>query len=131
MTKISKTRNVSRRKLLKTGAAAAAVAIAAPHVRNAEAAEQTIRMLIWQDYNIAETVQEFEAEYGAKVSPAFFDGNSEAFNKMKAGGTEDFDLCAGRRVRHGSLSRRADPEMNEAQVPTSPACHRLRRAYDC
>jgi spermidine/putrescine-binding protein len=92
MSKISKSRNVSRRKLLKTGAAAAAVAIAAPHVRNAEAAEPTIRMLIWQDYNIAETVQEFEAAFGAKVSPAFFDGNSEAFNKMKAGGTADFDL---------------------------------------
>jgi len=92
MSKRSKTGGLSRRKMLKTGAAAAAVAVAAPHVRNAEAAEMTIRMLIWQDYNIAETVQEFEELHGAKVSPAFFDGNSEAFNKMKAGGTEDFDL---------------------------------------
>src|SRR5690606_24731533 len=49
-------------------------------------------MLIWQDYNIAETIQEFESQYDARISPAFFDGNSEAFNKMKAGGTEDFDL---------------------------------------
>jgi spermidine/putrescine transport system substrate-binding protein len=92
MTKRSKTGGLSRRKLIKTGAAAAAVAVAAPHVRNAAAAEPTIRMLIWQDYNIAETVQEFEELHGAKVSPAFFDGNSEAFNKMKAGGTADFDL---------------------------------------
>ena len=92
MSKRSKTSGLSRRKMLKTGAAAAAVAVAAPHVRNAAAAEPTIRMLIWQDYNIAETVQEFEELHGAKVSPAFFDGNSEAFNKMKAGGTADFDL---------------------------------------
>lgn len=92
MSKRSKTGGLSRRKLIKTGAAAAAVAVAAPHVRNAAAAEPTIRMLIWQDYNIAETVQEFEELHGAKVSPAFFDGNSEAFNKMKAGGTADFDL---------------------------------------
>jgi spermidine/putrescine-binding protein len=84
-------KGVSRRTVLKTGAAAAA-AFAAPHIRNAEAATINIRMLIWQDYNIAETFQEFESQYDVRLSPAFFDGNSEAFNKMKAGGTEDFDL---------------------------------------
>ena len=83
--------SLSRRSVLKTSAAAA-VAIAAPHVRKASAATQNLRMLIWQDYNIAETVSEFEAKFDATVSPAFFDGNSEAFNKMKAGGTGDFDL---------------------------------------
>ncbi len=93
----SKARNtgVSRRSLLKAsaaGAAAAATTLAAPHIRNAEAATMNIRMLIWQDYNIADTVNEFEAKYDVRVSPAFFDGNSEAFNKMKAGGTADFDL---------------------------------------
>ena len=85
---------VSRRALLKSSAAGAAAAatFAAPHIRNAEAATINIRMLIWQDYNIADTVNEFEAKYDARISPAFFDGNSEAFNKMKAGGTADFDL---------------------------------------
>jgi spermidine/putrescine-binding protein len=82
---------MSRRTALKTGFVATA-AIAAPHVRRASAAGGNLRMLIWQDYNVAETVQEFEAQFGATVSPAFFDGNSEAFNKMKAGGTGDFDL---------------------------------------
>lgn len=81
---------LTRRRALAT-ATAAGVAIAAPHVRRAQAAG-TLRMLIWQDYNIAETVAEFEQATGATVAPAFFDGNSEAFNKMKAGGTEDFDL---------------------------------------
>ncbi|HEX2529554.1 MAG TPA: extracellular solute-binding protein [Geminicoccus sp.] len=84
-------RKLSRRSALAAGAAAGAV-IAAPYVRRAHAAGGNLRMLIWQDYNIAETVQEFEAKFGATVSPAFFDGNSEAFNKMKAGGTGDFDL---------------------------------------
>jgi spermidine/putrescine-binding protein len=83
--------SLSRRTVLQTGLAAAA-AIAAPHVRKAEAATLDLRMLIWQDYNIAETVAEFESQHDATVSPAFFDGNSEAFNKMKAGGTDDFDL---------------------------------------
>ncbi|MEM7124444.1 MAG: hypothetical protein AAF563_24425 [Pseudomonadota bacterium] len=88
-----KSKGLSRRSVLKTGAAAAATtAIAAPHVRRAKAADMTIRMLIWQDYNIADTVNEFEEKYDVSVSPSFFDGNSEAFNKMKAGGTEDFDL---------------------------------------
>lgn len=82
---------ISRRSVLQTGTAAAA-AIAAPHIRRAEAATINLRMLIWQDYNIAETVSEFENQYDVRISPAFFDGNSEAFNKMKAGGTADFDL---------------------------------------
>ncbi|HWL70345.1 MAG TPA: extracellular solute-binding protein [Geminicoccus sp.] len=82
---------LSRRTALATGIGAAAM-LAAPHVRRAEAASLNLRMLMWQDYNIAETVAEFEREHGATISPAFFDGNSEAFNKMKAGGTGDFDL---------------------------------------
>lgn len=80
---------LSRRSVLVAGTVAA---IAAPHVRKAQAATRTLRMLIWQDYNIAETVQEFEQKFDASISPAFFDGNSEAYNKMKAGGTADFDL---------------------------------------
>jgi len=88
----STTGKISRRSVLKTGAAGAAAAIAAPHVRNARAADRNIRMLIWQDYNIADVVTSFEQEYDCTISPAFFDGNSEAFNKMKAGGTADFDL---------------------------------------
>jgi spermidine/putrescine-binding protein len=82
-----------RRDVLKTTAAAGAgVALGMPYIRNAEAATPTVRMLMWEDYIIQETVTEFEETYGARIAPQFFDGNSEAFNKMKAGGTEDFDL---------------------------------------
>ena len=51
-----------------------------------------LRVLMWELYSIRETVAKFEEETGAIFAPTFFDGNSEAFNKMKAGGTEDFDL---------------------------------------
>ena len=99
MTKSTKTRSLknqkkglSRRTVLKTGALGAAAGLAAPHIRNAEAATLNLRMLMWQDYNMTDTVNEFESQYDVRIQPAFFDGNSEAFNKMKAGGTSDFDL---------------------------------------
>ena len=50
---------------------------------------------MWQPYAIKETVAEFETTLGARFSPTFFDGNSEAFNKMKVGGTKDFDIVQG------------------------------------
>ena len=87
-----KTKKFSRREVLKTTAAVAGATLAAPYIRNAEAATPTVRMLMWEDYIIQETVTEFEDKYKARIAPQFFDGNSEAFNKMKAGGTADFDL---------------------------------------
>ncbi len=87
-----KNKKFSRREVLKTTAAVAGVTLAAPYIGNAEAAIPTVRMLMWEDYIIQETVTAFEDKYKARIAPQFFDGNSEAFNKMKAGGTEDFDL---------------------------------------
>ena len=87
-----KSKRFSRREVLKTSAAVAGATLAAPYIRNAEAATPTVRMLMWEDYIIQETVTEFEDKYKARIAPQFFDGNSEAFNKMKAGGTADFDL---------------------------------------
>ena len=88
-------RGLSRRRLL-GGAAVAAGAVAfrpcAPFISNAEAAETSLRLLMWQPYAIKETIEQFEADTGARFSPTFFDGNSEAFNKMKVGGTKDFDI---------------------------------------
>ena len=89
---IQKKKKFSRREVLKTSAAVAGATLAAPYIRNAEAATPTVRMLMWEDYIIQETVTEFEDKYKARIAPQFFDGNSEAFNKMKAGGTADFDL---------------------------------------
>ncbi|MGE3832741.1 MAG: PotD/PotF family extracellular solute-binding protein [Parvibaculaceae bacterium] len=83
----------SRRNFLKAGAAAAGtLALARPFIGNAEAATPTLRLLMWQPYAIKETIEAFESTFGAKFAPTFFDGNSEAFNKLKVGGTKDFDM---------------------------------------
>jgi len=89
-----KPRRVSRRKVLKTGVAgaAAAVALKSPFIRNAEAATLELRWLGWEHYNVKDLTAAFEKEHGVKVSAGFFDGNSEAYNKLRAGGTGDFDL---------------------------------------
>ena len=89
-------RGLSRRHLL-AGAAATAGLVgfspqAAPFIANAQAAATTLRLLMWQPYVIKDTVAEFETKTGARFSPTFFDGNSEAFNKMKVGGTKYFDI---------------------------------------
>ncbi len=83
----------SRRTVLKgAGALAASAALSAPYIRNAEAAVQELRWLGWEHYNVPAVVSGFEKEYGVKMLPSFFDGNSEAYNKLKAGGTTDFDI---------------------------------------
>jgi len=90
-----KTRSLTRRRVLAGTAAVAGLAAfrpSAPFISRAEAAATTLRLLMWQPYAIKETIAEFESSTGAKFSPTFFDGNSEAFNKMKVGGTKDFDI---------------------------------------
>ena len=89
----------SRRKFLKStalgaGGVAAGLALGgtAPHIRNAKAATLELRWLGWEHYNVKSLTAEFEKEHGVKVSAGFFDGNSEAWNKLRAGGTQDFDL---------------------------------------
>jgi spermidine/putrescine-binding protein len=71
---------------------AAAGLLAMPHIRNARAATLELRWLGWEHYNVKAIVESFENEYKVRVSSGFFDGNSEAYNKLKAGGTNDFDL---------------------------------------
>jgi spermidine/putrescine transport system substrate-binding protein len=89
-------RGISRRGALKAGGAAALGALVigqtGPHIRNAEAATPSLRLLMWQPYAIKETIGAFEDQFKAKFAPTFFDGNSEAFNKLKVGGTKDFDM---------------------------------------
>jgi spermidine/putrescine transport system substrate-binding protein len=88
-------RGLSRRHLMAGAVATAGVGVfrpMAPFVSNAEAAATSLRLLMWSAYAMQEIVDEFEAATGAKFSATFFDGNSEAFNKMKVGGTKDFDI---------------------------------------
>ncbi len=91
------TNDVTRRGVLKSAAAATAAGIVgaafpAPYIRNAEAATLELRWLGWEHYNVRPIVEGFERQYGVRVSAGFFDGNSEAYNKLRGGGTDDFDL---------------------------------------
>lgn len=92
----SRRHRISRRSLLKAGGAAVLGALSisrpGPYIGNAEAATPTLRLLMWQPYAIKETIAAFEDKLKAKFAPTFFDGNSEAFNKLKVGGTKDFDM---------------------------------------
>src|SRR5262245_42143447 len=94
--KQSMRRGMSRRSALKAGAMTALGALVlgrpGPYIGNAEAATPTLRLLMWQPYAIKETIAAFETALKAKFAPTFFDGNSEAFNKLKVGGTKDFDM---------------------------------------
>ena len=87
---------ISRRAVLKRSGAAAlgslVIGMPGPFISNAEAATPTLRLLMWQPYAIKETIAAFESTFKAKFAPTFFDGNSEAFNKLKIGGTKDFDM---------------------------------------
>jgi len=82
----------NRRNVLKAATALAAVAFPMPHIRNAVAATLELRWLGWEHYNVKQITADFEKDHSVKVSAGFFDGNSEAYNKLKAGGTSDFDL---------------------------------------
>jgi spermidine/putrescine transport system substrate-binding protein len=95
--KTAQAARLSRRSLMAGAAAATGLAAAwkGPFIGNAEAATPTLRLLMWQPYAIKETVASFEGSFKARFSPTFFDGNSEAFNKMKVGGTKDFDIVQG------------------------------------
>jgi len=87
---------VSRRSFLKKSAAGAAVAFSAscfgPFVRTSKAAKLEIRWLGWEHYNVKSLTAAFEKQYNCKVSAGFFDGNSECYNKLRAGGVKDFDM---------------------------------------
>ncbi len=86
----------SRRSFLKAGVAGAATALSVrsqgPFIRDAGAATLELRWLGWEHYNVKSLTAEFEKKHKVKVSAGFFDGNSEAWNKLRAGGTKDFDL---------------------------------------
>ncbi len=87
---------VSRRAVLKGGAAAAVAGLTyrsmGPFARDAEAATLELRWLGWEHYNVKSMTAAFEKKFDVKVSAGFFDGNPEAWNKLRVGGTKDFDL---------------------------------------
>ena len=80
---------MTRRAVLSSAAAAT---LSAPFVRPAWAATTELRALMWEAYLLPDTVTAFEDTHQVKLVPSFFDGNSEAYNKLRVGGANEFDL---------------------------------------
>lgn len=87
---------ISRRSVLRSGGAVAASSVlSAPFIRNAAAATLELRWLGWEHYNVPEIVEPFEQEHGVRISSSYIDGNAEAYNRLRLGGTDEFDLVMG------------------------------------
>ncbi|WP_082351461.1 ABC transporter substrate-binding protein [Cypionkella psychrotolerans] len=80
---------LTRRAVLSSAAAAT---LSAPFVRPAWAATPELRALMWEAYLLPDVVTAFEDTHQVKLVPSFFDGNSEAYNKLRVGGANEFDL---------------------------------------
>ena len=82
-------RKLSRRAVLAGGASAA---LSMPFIRPSYAQAETLRALMWEVYAVPDVISKFEEENKVKFAATFFDGNSEAYNKLRVGGTKEFDL---------------------------------------
>jgi len=76
----------------RTALATAAAALSMPFVRPSWAQTHTLRALMWEAYVLPDVVAKFEQDNGIKFVATFFDGNSEAYNKLRVGGAKEFDL---------------------------------------
>jgi spermidine/putrescine transport system substrate-binding protein len=66
--------------------------LAMPYVRPSYAAGEPLRALMWEAYVLPDVISKFEADHNVKFVATFFDGNSEAYNKLRVGGAKEFDL---------------------------------------
>jgi len=51
-----------------------------------------LSMLCWTDNALDEFVGPFESQYGVRIKRTYFEGNANAFEKMKLGGTQVYDI---------------------------------------
>lgn len=80
---------VSRRRVLKTSATMAAVAVTAPWiVRNAFSSSGELRMMVWAGYKYDKMIQDFESKTGIKVTLTEFPDQDKMLAQMKAGGAD-------------------------------------------
>jgi spermidine/putrescine transport system substrate-binding protein len=93
-------RRFNRRLLLKSGAAAGAIALAGPaYVKNALSSSGELNLLMWSDEFPEPVLPNFEKQTGIKVNSTPFSQNEEQINKLQATGGEGFDLCQPTRDR--------------------------------
>ncbi|MDF1748892.1 MAG: extracellular solute-binding protein [Alphaproteobacteria bacterium] len=87
--------SLTRRSLLKSSAAASAVAIAAPAILRAHdalASSGEVYVYAWGDYFKENMIQKFEGDTGIKVNLSTYGSNDEAENKLRAAGGKGFDV---------------------------------------
>ena len=94
--------NLSRRKFLKTGAAASVVATG-PWVISSKvlASSGELNVLMWSDYLPEDLLAQFNEESGITVNYTGIGSNEEIINKMKATKGKGFDICSPTNVRSG------------------------------
>jgi spermidine/putrescine transport system substrate-binding protein len=87
-------RAFSRRTMLKSAAAAGAIAAVGPmYVRNAFSSSGELNLLMWSDEFPDPVIPNFEKATGIKVNQTPFSQNEEQINKLQATGGEGFDIC--------------------------------------
>jgi spermidine/putrescine transport system substrate-binding protein len=87
-------RAFNRRTMLKSAAAAGAIAAVGPmYVRNAFSSSGELNLLMWSDEFPDPVIPNFEKATGIKVNQTPFSQNEEQINKLQATGGEGFDLC--------------------------------------
>ena len=85
---------LSRRTLLKAGAAFGAVGLASPlYIKHALSSSGELNLLMWSDEYPGDVIPNFEKATGIKVNQTPFSQNEEQINKLQATGGEGFDLC--------------------------------------
>jgi spermidine/putrescine transport system substrate-binding protein len=87
-------RSFSRRTMLKSAAAAGAIAAVGPmYVRDAFSSSGELNLLMWSDEFPDPVIPNFEKASGIKVNQTPFSQNEEQINKLQATGGEGFDIC--------------------------------------
>jgi spermidine/putrescine transport system substrate-binding protein len=109
-------RAFSRRTMLKSAAAAGAIAAVGPmYVRDAFSSSGELNLLMWSDEFPDPVIPNFEKATGIKVNQTPFSQNEEQINKLQATGGEGFDLCqptANRAPQYKDLQVLAPFDMN-------------------
>ena len=84
----------TRRTVLKSAAAAGAIAAVAPYVIGSEAraASGELNIMMWSDYLPAPFKDKFERESGVTIKHTPYGSNEELINKIKATRGRGFDL---------------------------------------
>ncbi len=112
--------SVSRRTILKTGAAFGATALAAPaYIQNALAASGELNILMWSDYLPPDFLEEFTKKTGIKVNYTGIGSNEEIINKMKATKGQGFDIVSptnNRNLQWGPLNLLQPVDMKRVPI---------------